>query len=551
MKTRRALLGAAVALGALWGIGPTAAWAHPLLIAPSPEPGLVAASSPSAISLALTEPAVARGSRIRLLGPDGAEVPVSAVRASDGGRTLTARPRARLRSAVYKVRWGALGDDGHIVTGAFDFGVAGAKGAPPPGVETLSSTGGGRGAENAATDSVVRIVSRWLGILSASILFGGFVLLALLRRRRGAGGADGDVAILHTVAPIAWLMVVLATIEGVFAGASSGAGDAFDFGLLTASATGVSDLVRAILVALLSLVLVLAARRRPRARPDLPRRRRGRAADVRAVRACAGVPVVLGAARPGGARARRGAVARRARRAAARDGARQRAPGRRRARLRARRRRGARRRDRHRRAVGRARGRPLVLPALVGLRADRDHQGHPRRDRRAGRGLRVVALARRRGSRAAAAVAARRDRRRRRHSRARHDAVRARAGSRPAAARAARDAVPRPGVRDGAAVERERAGRARAGASGGERRDGRHRARPADARQRARAPRLLGLSRGAGRRAAPHARRAHVVGHGASARRRHLVRHTSRSTVRPRPPCSSRSGFRPRRARRR
>ena len=166
------------------------------------------------------------------------------------------------------MRWGALGDDGHIVTGSFDFGVAGAKGAPPPGVETLSSAGGGRGAENAATDSVIRIVSRWLGILSASILFGGFVLLALLRRRRGASGDDGDVAILHTVAPIAWLMVVLATIEGVFAGASSGAGDGFDFGLLTASATGVSDLVRAVLVALLSLVLALAARR-ARARDGL------------------------------------------------------------------------------------------------------------------------------------------------------------------------------------------------------------------------------------------------------------------------------------------
>ena len=258
---RRALLGAAVALGALWGIGPTAAWAHPLLIAPSPEPGLVASSSPREISLALTEPAVARGSRIRLFGPGGAELPVSAVRATGGGRTLSVTPRNRLRSAVYKVRWGALGDDGHIVTGSFDFGVAGAKGAPPRGVETLSSAGGGRGSEDAATDSVIRIISRWLGILSASILFGGFVLLALLRRRRGRGGDDGDVAILHSVAPIAWLMVVLATIESVFAGASSGAGEGFDFGLLTASATGVSDLVRAVLVAVLSLVLAVATRR--------------------------------------------------------------------------------------------------------------------------------------------------------------------------------------------------------------------------------------------------------------------------------------------------
>ena len=59
---------------------------------------------------------------------------VGAVRASGGGRTLTVGAAQRvLRSAVYDVRWSVLGDDGHIVTGSFDFGVAGAKGAAPPG----------------------------------------------------------------------------------------------------------------------------------------------------------------------------------------------------------------------------------------------------------------------------------------------------------------------------------------------------------------------------------------------------------------------------------
>ncbi|MDP2709686.1 MAG: ABC transporter substrate-binding protein [Solirubrobacteraceae bacterium] len=261
MKTRRALLGAAVVLGVLWGTGPSAAWAHPLLIQASPEPGVVAPASPSSISIALTEPSVARGSRIRVLGADGTELPVTAVRASGGGRTLSVRPRSRLRSAVYTVRWGALGDDGHIVTGSFDFGVAGANGAAPPGVERLSGAGGGRGEETAVADGIVKVIGRWLGILAASVLFGAFVLLALLRRRRGASGDEDDVAVLRTIAPLAWLLVVLAAVQGVFVGASSGTGDELDFGLLVAGATGVSDLVRAIVVGLVSLALVLTRRR--------------------------------------------------------------------------------------------------------------------------------------------------------------------------------------------------------------------------------------------------------------------------------------------------
>ncbi|MEA2244150.1 MAG: copper transport protein, partial [Solirubrobacteraceae bacterium] len=256
MKARRVLLGAAVALGALAGAAPTAAWAHPLLIQATPQPGLVADAAPPAIGLALTEPAVARGSRIRLFGADGAVLPVTPVRAGNGRRALSVRPRARLRSAVYTVRWSVLGDDGHIVSGAFDFGVAGAKGAAPPGVERLSGGGAGRGGETAAADGAVRVLSRWLGILAASVLFGGFVLVALLRRRLGRCD-DAGVAVLRRLAPAAWLLVVVAAVEGIVAGASSGTGGAPDLGLLTASATGVSELARAIVVAAVSLALLL------------------------------------------------------------------------------------------------------------------------------------------------------------------------------------------------------------------------------------------------------------------------------------------------------
>ncbi|MEA2154682.1 MAG: copper transport protein [Solirubrobacteraceae bacterium] len=264
---RRVLLGAAVALGALWGVGPAAAWAHPLLIQATPQPGLVVSGAPSSISVALTEPAVARGSRIRLFGPRGAPVAVSAVRATGGRRTISVSPQANLRSAVYDVRWSVLGDDGHIVSGSFDFGVAGAGGAAPPGAERLSGSGGGRGGESAASDSIVQVAGRWLGILAASVLFGGFVLAALLRRRRGPGEAgDAGVAILRRLASRAWILVAAAAAEGVVAAALAGPGSSFDLGLLTASASGVSSLARAILVAAVTLALVATARRR--ATPD-------------------------------------------------------------------------------------------------------------------------------------------------------------------------------------------------------------------------------------------------------------------------------------------
>jgi methionine-rich copper-binding protein CopC/putative copper export protein len=259
VTVRRVLLGAAVALGALAGTGPAAAWAHPLLISATPQPGLVAERSPKAIVLALTEPAVARGSRIRLSGPGGAAVPVTGVRGGGGRRTLAVRPRGPLRSAVYTVRWSVLGDDGHIVSGGFRFGVAGPGGAAPRGAEQLSGAAGGRGGETAAADGAVRILSRWLGILAASILFGGFVLLGLLRRRGGA--REGAADVLSRVAPVAWLFVAVAAAEGIVAGARSGAGGSLDLGLLTASATGISELVRGAVVVALALVLAITRRR--------------------------------------------------------------------------------------------------------------------------------------------------------------------------------------------------------------------------------------------------------------------------------------------------
>src|SRR4051794_19318491 len=161
------------------GIGPAAALAHPAVSGASPAPGLVTPRSPSAIVISLSEPAAPRGSSISLTAPNGARVLLGRVRAGDGGRTLSADvPRGGLRSAVYAVRWRALGEDGHVVSGGWSFGVAGAKGEAPPGAERLEGASGGtRGDSNAGLEGPLRIGMRWLGIVAAAFLMGGWLLV--------------------------------------------------------------------------------------------------------------------------------------------------------------------------------------------------------------------------------------------------------------------------------------------------------------------------------------------------------------------------------------
>lgn len=247
MTLRRFALLTAVVLGALAGTGPAAAWGHPVLISATPQPGVVADKAPGRISLALSEKAVARGSQIRLFAGDGRPLAASAVTESAGGRTLSVVPSTPLGSAVYRVAWSALGEDGHVVSGRFTFGVAGANGQAPGGVEKLGPAGAGRGTESDAADGVMTILGRWLGIMAASFL----LAAAVLRRRLRA-------PILQEVHPLAWVLLLAGAVEGVIAAAGQGPSGSLDFSLATASPTGVSALVRVGLVLGISLLLLVA-----------------------------------------------------------------------------------------------------------------------------------------------------------------------------------------------------------------------------------------------------------------------------------------------------
>src|SRR4051794_4104356 len=249
---RRVVLGAVAALGAL-GTGPAAALAHPVLSGAAPSPGLVSPQSPHSVLLSLSEPAAAGGSSISVVASSGARVLLGPVRASRDGRTLSAAVPHPLRSAVYAVRWRALGQDGHVVSGSWSFGVAGAGGKAPAGASALSGAGGDtRGSQQAGLEGPVRIAVRWLGVVAAAFLLGG---LALLWRSRSLGD------VWRRWAPRAWAAVVVAALTDALLVASTGGGG-FDAGLLTASDSGLVALVR--LFAAAALTVAVAVARAPR-----------------------------------------------------------------------------------------------------------------------------------------------------------------------------------------------------------------------------------------------------------------------------------------------
>ena len=260
---RRALVATAAVLGALCA-GPAAAVAHPLLVQAAPAPGLLAPQAPGALRLAFSEPAVARGSSVVLKGPKGRRIAVTGVVSENGGRTLSITPKRRLTAGVYSLRWVALGNDGHTVSGRFSFGIAGRHGRAPAGASQLQAqTGaGGSGSERAATESPVAVLAGWLGLVAASFLAGGLLLVLLLRRR------DPDTAELaarrwRVLAPAAIPALSVSAVVGAVAAAGRGTGG-LDPALLTASPNGRLALGR---LAFVLAAGAVASRLRARTRP--------------------------------------------------------------------------------------------------------------------------------------------------------------------------------------------------------------------------------------------------------------------------------------------
>lgn len=186
---RAALLAAAAAALAF----PAAALAHASLQSESPAYGQRLGPAPRAVVLRFDEVVKLLPQAVVVLDARGVNL---AGPARVSARELRA-PLARLPRGPYTVRWRALSDDGHVVSGVYTFGV----GVPAPSIGNAVGAGGPTAAEHAV---------RWLWFLALALLVGGlgFRLLVLrgplpARAERRFYWVTGIGAVAALEAPIA------------------------------------------------------------------------------------------------------------------------------------------------------------------------------------------------------------------------------------------------------------------------------------------------------------------------------------------------------------
>ena len=123
MKSLRILASAAIAL--LLAI-PAVAGAHGLLRSSSPAADTALLTPPSEIRLVFTEAPERAFTRVRVMGPDGHVFtqPVEIL----AGNVAVARIPGRIGPGEYRVEWQTAGDDGHPVSGSFNFSVVASGG---------------------------------------------------------------------------------------------------------------------------------------------------------------------------------------------------------------------------------------------------------------------------------------------------------------------------------------------------------------------------------------------------------------------------------------
>ncbi|HEU0298767.1 MAG TPA: copper resistance protein CopC [Longimicrobium sp.] len=127
------LLAVVTALAAL----PSPALAHGVLRRSVPASGAHLSTAPSELRLTFNENVELAVARLRLLGPDSAEVALAPLALSlDSASVLVARIAGPLRAGTYVVAWQVAGADGHPVRGTYSFviapGAAGLAAAPTP-----------------------------------------------------------------------------------------------------------------------------------------------------------------------------------------------------------------------------------------------------------------------------------------------------------------------------------------------------------------------------------------------------------------------------------
>ncbi|UJA21055.1 ABC transporter substrate-binding protein [Thermoleophilia bacterium SCSIO 60948] len=264
-RRRRLSLGAALAplVAALLAllVLPAGASAHPSLVQSSPAAGAISPRDAEEIQLAFTEPVVLGSSEVTVETLDGAPVPTGPLEAAGDERTITIDPAEPLTEGTYELTWTVLGADGHQVGGTLPFGIAAPNGDPPDGAEQVAATSarGGREAEQVVAEATITVIARWASLVAASLLAGGWLLLAVLRRR-GVSGVEAAARRWRRVANLAWLVMVAGLFEQTIASSMAGIESGAQLGALVESPAGRATLAQLVLAVALWGVAALARR---------------------------------------------------------------------------------------------------------------------------------------------------------------------------------------------------------------------------------------------------------------------------------------------------
>lgn len=147
---------------------PGAAYGHASLTAGVPSYGQRLAASPAQVRLHFDQGVKVFPRSIRVLTSDGTVVSGPARNGPDSHDMVA--PLRRLPRGGYTIRWFALSNDGHTVSGVYTFGI---REAAPPILQAYGSTGPTRTEE----------LLRWIYFLSLALLIGGMTFrLGILPR---------------------------------------------------------------------------------------------------------------------------------------------------------------------------------------------------------------------------------------------------------------------------------------------------------------------------------------------------------------------------------
>jgi methionine-rich copper-binding protein CopC len=97
----------------------TSANAHADLVSSSPADGSTLEVPPAKISLTFSEPVLAAGAAVVVTEASGQQVGVGKIEVS--GATISVASPADLAAGEYTVTWRATAEDGHAMTGKFEF----------------------------------------------------------------------------------------------------------------------------------------------------------------------------------------------------------------------------------------------------------------------------------------------------------------------------------------------------------------------------------------------------------------------------------------------